>query len=300
MTSGGNFGRVMKGILLAGGTGSRLMPLTSVVSKQLLPVADKPLVYYPLSTLMLLGIKEVLCITSKRDQPQFISLLGNGDQLGINITYAYQDKPRGIAESLIIADKFIGEDPVTLILGDNVFYGHGLTESLSVLTERTSGAGIVTYQVDNPSQFGVLEVDQRGQPISIQEKPNLPKSNKAITGLYFFDNKAIEYAKSIIPSKRGELEITDILKKYLTENALQYHHLGRGFAWLDTGTHDALTEASAFICAIEKRQGLKIGCIEEIAYRNCWISNEMMRSNIERNSKSSYGDYLKKIAKDAF
>jgi len=285
----------MKGIILAGGKGTRLYPATKGVSKQLLPVYDKPLIYYPLSVLMLAGLRKILIISTPRDIPRFKDLLGDGRQIGIEISYAEQPEPRGIAESFIIGEDFIGKDNVALILGDNIFYGHDLTKFLEEASHLKEEAMIFGYYVKNPHQYGVIEFDENLNVISIEEKPKNPKSNWVVTGLYFYDNEVIKIAKSLKPSQRGELEITDVNNEYLKRGKLKLKLLGRGFAWLDTGTYDSLIEASMFIKTIEERQGLKIGCIEEIAYRLGYIDKEQLLKLAE-NTSTNYGDYLKKIA----
>ena len=285
----------MKGIILAGGKGTRLYPVTKGVSKQLLPVYDKPLIYYPLSVLMLAGLRKILIISTPRDIPRFKDLLGDGRQIGIEISYAEQPEPRGIAESFIIGEDFIEKDNVALILGDNIFYGHDLTKFLEEASHLEEGAMIFGYYVKNPHQYGVIEFDKDLNVISIEEKPKNPKSNWVVTGLYFYDNEVIKIAKSLKPSQRGELEITDVNNEYLKRGKLKLKLLGRGFAWLDTGTYDSLIEASMFIKTIEERQGLKIGCIEEIAYRLGYIDKEQLLKLAE-NTSTNYGDYLKKIA----
>ena len=284
----------MKGIVLAGGTGSRLWPITKGVSKQMLPVYDKPMIYYPLSTLMLAGIREILIITTKHDQDFFKELLGNGNQFGVSINYAVQEQPRGIAEALIIAGDFLGEDDALMILGDNIFYGVGLGMDLSNTISR-NGAHIFTYEVSNPEDYGILGLDSKGIPISVEEKPTSRKSNLAITGLYYFDHKASSYASQVEPSPRGELEIISVLLKYLTNNELSYTKLSRGSMWLDTGNPNALNDASNFVRVIEERTGLKIACLEEIAYKNGWIGKAELQMQCEYYSKSSYGRYLSKI-----
>ncbi len=285
----------MKGIILAGGKGTRLYPVTKGVSKQLLPVYDKPLIYYPLSVLMLAGLRKILIISTPRDIPRFKDLLGDGKQIGIEIFYKEQKKPRGIAESFIIGEDFIEKDNVALILGDNIFYGHDLTKFLEEASRLKEGAMIFGYYVKNPHRYGVIEFDENLNVISIEEKPKNPKSNWVVTGLYFYDNEVIKIAKSLKPSQRGELEITDVNNEYLKRGKLKLKLLGRGFAWLDTGTYDSLIEASMFIKTIEERQGLKIGCIEEIAYRLGYIDKEQLLKLAE-NTSPNYGDYLKKIA----
>ena len=288
----------MKGIILAGGSGTRLFPLTMVTSKQLLPVYDKPMIYYPLSVLMLAGIKEVLIISTPFDLPNFKRLLGDGSQFGIKLEYEEQPSPDGLAQAFIIGEKFIGTDSVAMILGDNIYYGNGFTPILKEAAENTESgkATIFGYYVNDPERFGIVEFDGTGRVISVEEKPKNPKSNYCITGLYFYDNRVIELAKKVKPSHRGELEITDLNRLYLDNNQLNVKLLGRGFAWLDTGTIDSLVEAADFVCMIEKRQSIKIAALEEIAYHNNWISKEQLLKSAERYGKSPYGEHLKKVA----
>ena len=282
----------MKGIILAGGSGSRLYPATHVISKQLLPVFDKPMIYYPLSTLMFAGIRDILVITTPEDQPLFSRLLGDGERFGLNLTYAAQDKPRGLADAFIVGRDFVDSDSVALILGDNIFYGHGLPELLSRAVAQLNGATIFGYSVKDPNRYGVVELDASGRAISIEEKPQVPKSKIAVTGLYFYDNNVLDIAKSIKPSGRGELEITDINNAYIKAGKMSVEIMGRGFAWLDTGTHASLLEASLYVQIIEERQGLRISCPEEIALRLGYISAESFFESAQRASKSSYGQYL--------
>jgi glucose-1-phosphate thymidylyltransferase len=286
----------MKGIILAGGSGTRLYPLTKVVSKQLLPVYDKPMIYYPLSVLMLAGIKDILIISTPEDIARYEQILGDGSDLGINFTYKIQPHPAGLAQAFILGDEFIGDDNVALVLGDNIFYGHGLTELLRKAVDRKSGATVFGYYVNDPERFGVVEFDENGKAVSIEEKPEVPKSNYAVTGLYFYDNRVVNIAKNIQPSPRGELEITDINKAYLEMGELSVELLGRGYAWLDTGTHASLLEASQFIETVEKRQSLKIACLEEIAYKMGYITKEKLLELAEPLKKNQYGQYLIKIA----
>jgi glucose-1-phosphate thymidylyltransferase len=282
-----------KGIILAGGSGTRLNPLTIGVSKQLLPVYDKPMIYYPLSVLMLAGIQDVLIITTPEDQASFQRLLGDGSQFGINLNYAVQPSPDGLAQAFIIGEHFIGSDNVCLVLGDNIFYGSGLSPKLKSAVQKTSGASVFGYQVKDPERFGVVEVcKETKKALSIEEKPKHPKSNYAVTGLYFYDNNVIEIAKSVLPSERGELEITSINNEYLKQNQLNVEILGRGFAWLDTGTYNSLLEAAQYVETIERLQGFKIACLEEIAFNNGWLSKEALMTKAQQTMKNSYGEYL--------
>lgn len=289
----------LKGIILAGGSGTRLYPLTRSISKQLIPIYDKPMIYYPLSILMLAGIREILIISTPEDTPRFQQLLGDGSELGIQLTYEIQSSPNGIAEAFIIGESFIGDDSVALILGDNIFYGHGLTKLVKEASERSHGATVFGYNVKDPERFGVVEFNKEGKAISIEEKPEKPKSSYAVTGLYFYDNRVVEFAKKIEPSPRGELEITDINNAYLQANELNVTLLGRGFAWLDTGTHESLLEASQFIETIERRQNQKVACLEEIAFRNGYISTGQLRKLAEPLKKNAYGQYLLDIVNRA-
>lgn len=287
----------MKGIILAGGTGSRLYPVTTVVSKQLLPVFDKPMIYYPLSTLMLAGIREILIISTPPDKPLFQRLLGDGSELGLKFSYATQATPRGLADAFIVGRDFVDDDSVALVLGDNIFYGHGLPEMLANSSARKTGATVFGYVVNTPEQYGVIELDKTGRALSIEEKPKQPKSNVAVTGLYFYDNNVLDIAANVRPSGRGEIEITDVNNAYLERGDLFVEVLGRGFAWLDTGTHTSLVEASHFVQILEQRQGLRIACPEEIALRQGYISLEAFERVAEKTSKSSYGEYLKSVAR---
>lgn len=288
----------MKGIILAGGSGTRLWPITMVTSKQLLPVYDKPMIYYPLSVLMLAGIKDILIISTPHDLPNFEKLLGSGKQFGISLSYAVQPSPDGLAQAFLIGEDFIGDDNCAMILGDNIFYGSGLTNHLKEAV-KNADKGIATifgYYVNDPERFGVVEFDEHGNVISVEEKPKHPKSNYCITGLYFYDNRVVNFAKQVKPSARGELEITDLNRLYLQDGNLQVRLLGRGYAWLDTGTVDSLVEASEFVKVLEKRQGIKIAALEEVAYKNGWIDKATLITASERYGKSPYGEYLKKVA----
>ena len=288
----------MKGIILAGGTGTRLYPVTKAISKQILPIYDKPMIYYPLSTLMLAGIKEVLIISTPRDLPVFEALLGDGSQLGMALSYAIQEEPKGLAEAFIIGEQFIGKDTVALVLGDNIFYGKGFTGTLQEAAKLQSGALIFGYYVSNPEAFGVVEFDRDWNVISIEEKPKVPKSHYAIPGLYFYDNEVVQIAKTITPSSRGELEITAINEAYLHKNKLKVEPFGRGMAWLDTGTCEGLTEAASFVQTIQRRQALYVACIEEIAYRQGWINKEQFIRLAETMANTEYGQYMLELAGD--
>ncbi|MFL2936241.1 MAG: glucose-1-phosphate thymidylyltransferase RfbA [Myxococcota bacterium] len=288
----------MKGIILAGGTGSRLHPITLGVSKQLLPIYDKPMVYHPLSVLMLAGIRDILLISTPEDSASFRRLLGDGNQIGINLQYATQDSPDGIAQAFLIGADFIDGDPVALALGDNIFYGHGLIEALQSASERDRGASVFGYQVRDPERYGVVEFDEAGRAIAIEEKPAQPRSHWAVTGLYFYDDQVVDIASRLSPSERGELEITDLNLEYLSRGELHVEKLGRGIAWLDTGTHTSLQQASNFIEAIQERQGLKVACIEEIAWRNGWIKSADLQRMGEALSKNTYGEYLLQLAEE--
>ncbi len=285
----------MKGIILAGGSGTRLYPLTKVTSKQLLPIYDKPMIYYPLSVLMEAGIKDILIISTPVDTPRFEALLGDGHQFGIELTYAVQPSPDGLAQAFIIGADFIGDDSVAMVLGDNIFHGHGLKKRLQAAAAKESGATVFGYYVDDPERFGIVEFDEHGKAISLEEKPEHPKSNYCVTGLYFYDNRVVEYAKALKPSARGELEITDLNKIYLENGELEVTLLGQGFTWLDTGTHESLVDATNFVKTVEQHQHRKIACLEEIAYLNGWITKEQLQEVYEIYKKNQYGAYLKDI-----
>jgi glucose-1-phosphate thymidylyltransferase len=287
----------MKGIILAGGSGSRLYPLTMVTSKQLLPIYDKPMIYYPLSILMLAGVKDLLIISTPDDAPRFQTLLGNGSKMGVNLSYKVQPSPDGLAQAFLLGEEFIGDDTVCMILGDNIFYGNGIKTALNRAVEnsKTGKATVFGYHVEDPERFGVVEFDKDGKAVSIEEKPQNPKSNYAVTGLYFYDKRVVDFAKKVKPSKRGELEITDLNRMYLEDGTLDVVTFGRGFTWLDTGTHESLAEATAFVKMIEDHQGLKISCPEEIAFNNGWITKEQLREQAELMKKNQYGQHLFKV-----
>lgn len=290
----------MKGIILAGGSGTRLYPLTMVTSKQLLPVYDKPMIFYPLSTLMMAGIKDILIISTPTDLPNFERLLGDGSDYGINLSYKVQPSPDGLAQAFLIGEEFIDGDSCAMVLGDNIFYGHGFRKILKSAAERPVGATVFGYYVTDPERFGIVEFDENGRAVSIEEKPKNPKSNYCVTGLYFYDNRVVDFAKKVKPSARGELEITDLNKMYLEDGTLNVETLGRGFAWLDTGTVDALNEAAEYVRVIESRQSVKIAAIEEIAYKNGWISKERLMQSAEKYGKSPYGAHLRNVAEGKF
>ena len=286
-----------KGIVLAGGSGTRLYPITMGVSKQLLPIYDKPMIYYPVSVLMLAGIREILIISTPDDLPSYKKLLGTGEQFGVKFSYVEQPSPDGLAQAFILGEEFIGDDSVCLVLGDNIFHGHSFSESLKKASAQQSGATVFGYLVNDPERFGVVEFDGDGKAISLEEKPKKPKSNYAVTGLYFYDNQVVEIAKNIEPSERGELEITAVNNVYLSQEQLHVEKLGRGFAWLDTGTHDSLLEASSYVQTVEHRQGLKVACLEEIGWRNGWLSDDELRKQGELLKKTQYGQYILSLLK---
>ena len=290
----------MKGIVLAGGSGTRLYPLTMVTSKQLLPVYDKPMIFYPLSTLMLAGIRDILIISTPTDLPNFERLLGDGSDYGINLSYKVQPSPDGLAQAFLIGEEFIAGDSCAMVLGDNIFYGHGFSKMLKAAAAREHGATVFGYYVNDPERFGIVEFDENGRAVSIEEKPKCPKSNYCVTGLYFYDERVTELAKKVKPSARGELEITDLNKMYLEDGTLNVETLGRGFAWLDTGTIDALNEAAEFVKVVENRQSIKIAAIEEIAYNNGWIDKEKLMKSAEKYGKSPYGEHLRHVAEGKF
>jgi len=289
----------MKGIVLAGGAGTRLHPITMAVSKQLLPVYDKPMIYYPLTTLMLAGVRDILVITTPEDQSQFRRLLGDGAQWGVSFCYAVQDRPRGLADAFILGRTFIGDDRVALVLGDNLFFGHGLTDALQAARRRERGATVFAYQVRDPERYGVVDFTSEGRASSIEEKPARPRSNWAVTGLYFFDNRVVDIATALAPSARGELEITDVNRQYLEWGELHVEQLGRGYAWLDTGTHDSLVDATEFVRTIQRRQGVGVACVEEVAYRMGFIDREQLVALAEPLMKSGYGEHLVRVAQEA-